>query len=102
MTLVQIAAVLGCLYVTIGFMNTLHNWDSSLARYHREQCIEQKRYALLVLAPIFMSLIWPIKFWLVWKIRKMERSGELQKIVDEAKREHMEKEHGVHRKKDDS
>ncbi len=90
---ILIGSALG--YLAVGLVWVLFNHFSKMAVEDRATWRREKKYWKFLVVPMFVALTWPIWVWVIWKIRRMGMSGELQKIIKQVKQEHMEKEHGI-------
>ena len=90
---IVIGTVLG--YFAVGVFWVLMNHNSTLAKMDRARWKKDREYWKFVWAPTLVVLIWPLALWCVIKIRRMAKTGELQQIIQQVKRDHMKKEHGM-------
>ena len=82
-------------YLTVGLVWVLFNHFSKMAAEDRATWRREKKYWKFVVAPTVVVLTWPIWVWMTFKIIRMAKSGELHKLAQQVKAEHMEKEHGM-------
>ncbi len=90
---ILIGSALG--YLTVGLVWTLFNHFSKMAAEDRATWRREKKYWKFVVVPMFVALTWPIWAWITFNIIRMAKSGELHKLAQQVKAEHMEKEHGM-------
>ncbi len=90
---ILIGSALG--HLAVGFAWVFFNHFSQLAIEDRATWRREKKYWKFVVVPMFVASIWPLCVLLVLRIRRIAKSGELQKMIKEVQREHMEKEHGI-------